>query len=148
MIQDIFLTMGAGDIAAWAALGLSIYSTYKGHKAESESQSQIRTCTQILDIKNDVSKLQELAFRYWLSEDHGSSPAALEIKILLKNIPAKAQKNKKLYTSISADLSALRQLISGGDFEVVNRPPLLSSSPRLNRMANKFSDIFQKIECM
>lgn len=147
--------MDIGDLAAWAAIFLSFYSIHLGKKANeytqktsAETQKEIKAYARVLDVKNDVKKLKDLAFMYWLSEDFGSTSTALEIKILLRDIPAKAYENERLYSTISADFLLLKQLISGGEFEVINRPKLISTSKKMNDITNKLSDIFQKIDAM
>lgn len=139
------MALELGDLPTWAAVILSIYSIYRSESIKTESQKETRLYAQLLDIKNDVNSLKNLAFLYWLNEDKGNSSAALEIKLHLKTIPAKLANNVKLWAAISHDFIELRRLISGGDFEVIGREPLTSNSVELNSITSKLSDILQKI---
>lgn len=137
-----------GDLAAWAAVLLSLYSIYRGEVIKSKTQKEARLYAQILDIKNNVNSLKSLTFSYWLNEDNGQSSIALEIKVYLKTISAKLTDSPELKSALFTDFAELRRVVSGGEFEVVGRPPLASNSAKMSRVANIFSDILQKINSL
>lgn len=140
------MALELGDLPGWAAVFLSLYSIYRSKSIKISSQKEARLYAQLLDVKNDINSLKNLAFLYWLNEDNGKSSAALEIKVHLKTIPAKLANNANLRTAVISDFTELRRLISGGEFEVVGRAPLASNSAKMNRITSKLSDILKSID--
>lgn len=138
--------MELGDLPGWGALALSIYTLYQSSKAEKRTAEAAKYHAHITSMKDDINRLKNLSLHYWLSPDTGETPTALEIKGLLKTIPSKAQKYPDILLLIQADLLRLRKVVSGGDFEVLDRPPLLSSSPRMVQMNEIFTNIISQIE--
>lgn len=140
--------MDIGDLPGWGALALSIYTFFRSSAAEKRTAEAAKFHAHIASMKDDINMLKKLSFQYWLSDDTGNTPTALEIKGLLKTIPNKAKRYPHVLPLIQADFIQLRIAISGGDFEVLNRPALLSSSPRIVQMNEILTKIISQIESL
>ncbi len=142
--------MELGDLPGWGALALSVYTLYRSAKAEKRAETTAKSLAYVADMKSDITRLKELSFRYWLAPDNGDTPTALDIKALLKTIPNKAKRHPdcNALPLIQADLIRLRKAISGGDFEVIGRPALKNTSPRLVQMGELFASITSQLESL
>jgi S1-C subfamily serine protease len=144
-----------GDIPAWIALGVSactiIQQSNQNNKALLEKEEQ-KTASKnnLTNLKRqlraeqmitDIDELLALAVDYWTQSEGNGSPSAIMIKVKSQDLSLRCNEYRSfLEFPASSDFSAIRRLITGGQFEVKSRKAIATNAPLIRDASNKVND--------
>ncbi|WP_144401162.1 hypothetical protein [Pseudomonas lurida] len=151
-----------GDIPAWIALGASAFTiiqqSKQNNKALLEKEEQKTASKQkeelsrksLTNLKRqlraeqmikDIDELLALAVDYWTQSEGNGSPSAIMIKVKSQDLSHRCNEYRSfLEFPASSDFSAIRRLITGGQFEGKSRKAIPTNAPLIRDASNKVND--------
>lgn len=131
-----------GDLPAWFALGISIWTATRQNKAnakteESRLASESAAKTQretdqrrqrVETIQRDLEDLTALAIDYWMKPGTETGTSGVVINTKIRDISSRFSRYSTfLWPDASSDFLAFKQAVTGGEFQSQRRE---ASTPR------------------
>ncbi|WP_447789245.1 hypothetical protein [Pseudomonas farris] len=149
-----------GDIPAWIALAVSIFTftqqskqnnktTLEREELQKSSTEKLRDFQRKLRLEQmikDLDDLLMLTVDYWTQPGNTGSTSALMIKSKSQDLAYRCNDyNRFLWDSAASEFSGIRRAITGGAFEVKSRVAISTNDPFIREASNMISNFKTKL---
>lgn len=143
--------MGLGDLPAWFALAISIWTAFNQRKLNSKAE-KLRLASELATkkgretdqrknrveaLQRDIEDLAALAIDYWMRPGSETGTSGVVINTKIRDISSRFSRyHAFLWGDASPDFLAFKQAVTGGEFQSQRREALTPRSVTISTISS------------